>query len=88
MSVLYIKSLGTELNECQKENMLLKKIIKEQEKMIELMGLDIAKSDFNADICLRMKKDESSWCGSTDEECRDCIIEYFKKKAREENETN
>lgn len=30
MSVLYIKSLGTELKECQKENELLKKIIQIQ----------------------------------------------------------
>jgi hypothetical protein len=30
MSVLYIKSLGTELKECQKENELLKKIIEIQ----------------------------------------------------------
>lgn len=35
MSVLYIKSLGTELKECQKENMLLRKIIKRQNIMID-----------------------------------------------------
>lgn len=37
MGVLYIKSLGTELQECQKENELLKKIIEIQKIKIEKM---------------------------------------------------
>ena len=54
----------------------------EQEKITELMAFDIAKSDFDEDICRQMKKDEF-WCGSTDEECKNCVIEYYEKKARE-----
>ena len=37
MGVLYIKSLGTELQKCQKENELLKKIIEIQKIKIEKM---------------------------------------------------
>lgn len=37
MGVLYIKSLGTELQEYQKENELLKKIIEIQKIKIEKM---------------------------------------------------
>ena len=76
MSVLYIKSLGTELQECQKENMLLRKIIKEQGKIIELMAeyIDFDKIDLNCtSLCVK-------------DNCREqCIIDYFKKKARDEN---
>ena len=53
---------------------------KEQEKMIELMAKDIANNDFDEDICRTMKVDEI-WCGSTDNECKNCVIEYYKKKA-------
>lgn len=53
MSVLYIKSLGTELKECQKENMLLRKIIKEQEKIIELMAKEIEVNTSDDGVNLR-----------------------------------
>jgi hypothetical protein len=46
MSVLYIKSMGTELKELEKENKLLRKIIKKQNVMIEHIATLMANGCF------------------------------------------
>ena len=61
----------------------------EQEKIIELMAKDIAENKLDEDICRQVKdpKKEECYAYMHDENaCSDCVMEYYKKKAREENE--
>ena len=61
---------------------------KEQEKMIEMMGKDIADYKLDKDICRQVKDPANEDCYTTlyyDDDCSDCVIEYYKKKAREKD---
>lgn len=60
------------------ENLINKS--KEQEKIIKLMTESIADSGIFSDSC--QSKIEADECCDT---CEKCIIDYFKKKASEEN---
>ncbi len=68
------------------ENLINKN--KELEKMVELMAKDIAKNDIDEDICRKVKNktSEKDDCYGDDYDmCKDCVIEFYKKKASEEN---
>ena len=61
---------------------------KEQEKIIELMAKDIAENKLDEDICRKVKNktSEKDDCYGDDYDmCKDCVIEFYKKKASEEN---
>lgn len=69
------------------ENLINKN--KELEKMVELMAKDIAENDIDEDICRKVKniKSEKNDCYGDDYDmCKACVIEFYKKKARENNE--
>ena len=60
---------------------------REQEKMIELMAKDIAEHKLDEDICRQVKDPANEDCYTTlyyDNACSDCVIEYYKKKAKGE----
>ena len=65
---------------------MLQKLInkhKELEKMVELMASFIEVAELDEDIAKTYCKNEA--CTEVDG-CRECIKDYFKKKASEENE--
>ena len=70
-----------------REELSLKRKIKEQEKIIELMAKDIiVKNKLDEDICIQvknLKKIECYACTYDGKDCSDCVIEYYEKKARE-----
>lgn len=59
---------------------------KEQQKIIELMSEFINNIDVDEDICKVMG--EKPYCDKyyNANNCIKCVIDYFKKKARDENE--
>lgn len=62
---------------------------KELEKIVELMAKDITENDIDEDICRKVKNktSEKDDCYGDDYDmCKDCVIEFYKKKASEENE--
>ena len=58
---------------------------KELEKMVELMAKDIAENDIE-DICKIVGDDPHCTEYTEEDKCVECTINYFKKKANEENE--
>ena len=63
------------------------KKIEEQEKIIELMAKDIAENKLDEEICSQLtdpKKEECYAYIHDDNACSDCVIEYYKKKAKGE----
>lgn len=63
--------------------------IEEQQKIIELMAKDIAEHKIDEDICRQVKDPNNEDCYDTlyyDNACSDCVIEYYEKKARENND--
>ena len=69
------------------ENLINK--YKEQQQVIQLMAKDIAENKLDENICRKMKnstaeEDDCYFYIYVDTACRDCVIEYFKKKAKGE----
>ena len=61
---------------------------KEQEKIIELMAKDIAENKLDEDICSKVRNPEKEECdcyADMYDACYGCVIEYYEKKASEEN---
>ena len=59
----------------------------ELNKIIDLMAKDIAKNDIDEDICRKVKNktSEKDDCYGDDYDmCKDCVIEHYKKKVRDE----
>ena len=76
-----------ELDRLQKENEELLDSIIEQQKIIELMAKDIAENKLDEDICRQVKDPKKEECYAyihDDNACSDCVIEYYKKKAKGE----
>lgn len=73
----------------QKRIMALENLInknKELEKIVELMAKDITENDIDEDICRKVKNktSEKDDCYGDDYDmCKDCVIEFYKKKASE-----
>lgn len=76
-----IQELKADLYECN--NIISDYIdtVKEKDKIIDLMAKYIADEDTTEMFCIF---DEEKICD--DEECKECVLQYFQKKASEENE--
>lgn len=64
------------------ENLINK--YKEQEKMIELMNEYILKNCVSLEICSKQIGKECYIDVIYDDECKECVIEFFRKKAKGE----
>lgn len=78
----------SDISECEKLRQAIENLInkyKEQEKVIELMAKFINNIDIDEDICKVMG--EKPYCDEyyNANNCIKCVIDYFKKKARDEN---
>ena len=76
--------------EIQGNHILLAKYskkIEEQQQVIELMAKDIAEHKLGEDICRQVKEPKKEECYAymyDANACSDCVIEYYKKKAKGE----
>ena len=55
----------------------------EKDKIIDLMARHINSTDKDEDVC---RETGATYNCTEYHDCEECILEYFKKKAREENE--
>ena len=58
----------------------------ELKRIIDLMAKDIAENDIDEDICRKVKNktsEEDDCYGDDYDMCKDCVIEFYKKKASE-----
>lgn len=71
-------------------NEVLEELVKtaeERQQVIELMAKDIAENKLDEDICRQVKDPKKEKCYAynyAENACRDCVIEYYEKKARGE----
>ena len=86
---MFIKqTLLLKIEDLIKKNERLINKYKEQEKIIKLMAKDIAENKLDEDICRQVKDPKKEECYAyiyDDNACSDCVIEYYEKKARDEN---
>lgn len=77
----YIETVIQALEQKDKEIQELKADRVEKDKLIDLMSKYISDEDTAEIFCV---DDEDKICN--DEECKKCVLQYFQKKAREEND--
>ena len=58
--------------------------LKEKDKEIDLMSGYIATLDIEEDICMK-NKTNPDWCNEDYTKCKECIKQYFKRKAQNES---
>ena len=57
--------------------------IKKKDKQIDLMAEYISKIDIEEDICIK-NKTNPDWCNEDYTNCKNCIKQYFERKAEDE----
>ena len=58
------------------------KEMKKKDKQIDLMAEYISKIDIEEDVCMK-NKTNPDWCNEDYTKCKDCIKQYFERKAKD-----